>query len=116
MVVAPDINRGMVTLKRSFPFIWTPTFWPPRDRRAFASVSVSKGVGHVVVAMLIASASVDNSECRISQVSDVRAGAIGASNRRSDDIHVYRISGFVGRLEESVFVNLVKSDMTVFKA
>ena len=53
--------------------------------------------------------------CRISHDSEAKAGAIGASRRRRDEMHRYRMRGEEAGVEARVLVSLVRSEMTVFR-
>jgi len=133
LVVEDESIRGIVTLKRSLPLICTATVWPPRWDKLMASELVRSGSGHDQgmgeavssevlsdwLRLCIRVSSVSRrgpSVWRISQHSELRAGATGASSRNSDETHTYSIVGEAGGDEASVLVSLVRSDTTVFRA
>lgn len=53
--------------------------------------------------------------CRTSHDSEAKAGAMGASRRRSDETDRYRIRGEEAGVEARVLVSLIRSEMTVFR-
>lgn len=111
-----DSMRGIVTAQRSFPLIWTATVWPPREERVSAWSGVRRVLGQgderidgtgAVVVFVVA--------CSTSHDSEAKAGAMGASRRRRDEMDRYRMRGEEAGVEARVLVSLVRSEMTVFR-
>lgn len=115
--VTGDSIRGMVTAQRSLPLTWTATVWPPREERVSTWSGVRRvlgqgdermdGTGVEEVVFVLA--------CRTSHDSEAKAGAMGASRRRSDETDRYRIRGEEAGVEARVLVSLIRSEMTVFR-